>query len=110
MSKKWQKGGANEALRLAIRALDNGHKMKDVYKKYEIPRSTFREHYLGKRTSRKIGPSTTFISAKEKELVHYLEEMVRLACPLNTSQLKIKVVEMTQTRITPFKDGTPNKS
>ena len=36
--------------------------------------------------------------------------MARLACPINTSQLKIKVAEITQTMMIPFKNGISGKS
>ena len=48
--------------------------------------------------------------AKEEELEHYLQEMVRVSCPLNITQLIAKVVELTQTRWTPFTNGIPEKS
>ena len=40
----------------------------------------------------------------------YLEEMVRVSCPLNITQLKAKMGEITQTRLTPFTNGIPGKS
>ena len=32
-----------------------------------------------------------------------------IGLPLNTTQLRAKVAELTQTRVTPFKDGIPGK-
>ena len=102
---------SNKALIAAIDALDDGHKMQDVSNNFGIPRSTLREHYVGKRKSRKIGPKGVLITmAEETSLVQYLEEMVRVSCPLNITQLKLKVAEITQTRMTPFTHGILGKS
>ena len=38
---------------------------------------------------------------EENKLVFYMEKMVRVCCPLNTTQLKAKVAELCQTRSTP---------
>ena len=84
--------------------------MKEVSNNFRIPRSTLREHYFGKRKSRKIGPKCVLTMVKERQLVQYLEEMVRISCPLNPTQLKLKVAEMTQTRMIPFRNGIPGKS
>ena len=91
---------SSEALREAFYALDGGYKMKEVSNNFGIPRSTLREHYFGKRKSRKIRPKCVLTMAEERQLVQYLEEMVRISCPLNSTQLKQKVAEMTQTRMT----------
>ena len=47
---------------------------------------------------------------EEEELVEYLEEVVKPCCPLNTIQLKLKVVDIAQTRMIPFKNGRFEKS
>ena len=54
-----------------------------MQKKYGIPRSSVRDSYFGKRKSRKLGPQGVLTTAKEEELLHYLQEMVRVSCPLN---------------------------
>ena len=69
-----------------------------------------REHYIGKRKSRKIWPKGVLTKAEEASLVQYLKEMVRVSCSLNIAQLKLKVAEITQTRMTPFTNGIPGKS
>ena len=74
---------SNKALIAAIDALDDGYKIQDVSNNFGIPRSTLREHYVGKRKSRKIGPKGVLTMAEEASLVQYLVEMVRVSCPLN---------------------------
>jgi hypothetical protein len=46
-------------------------------------------------------------AAEEGKLVNYIHEMTRYGHPLNLTELKIKVVEATQLRTTPFTDGIP---
>ena len=60
--------------------------------------------------SRKIGPAPTLTTQEKEEFIHYLEEMVELGYPLNSSQLKAKVAEMIQVKTTPFKKGIPSNS
>ena len=50
---------SNEALRLSINAFDSGYKMKDVCKRFGIPRSTLREQYLGKNFFFKKGQNVS---------------------------------------------------
>ena len=102
MPKKIRRLWCNEALRLAFDALDSGYKMSEVSMKYGIPRSSLREHYHGRRKSRKLGPKGVLTMVEEEELVKYLHKMVRVSCPLNIAELKLKVVEITQGRMTPF--------
>ena len=47
---------------------------------------------------------------EEHDLVGYLDKMIALGHPLNPSQLKLKVAEITQERVTPFKNGIPGES
>ena len=82
--KRW----SNATLKAAIQTLDNGHRMKLVCQKFGIPRSSFREHYLEKRKSRKVRVAAVLTMAEEAELVQYMEDMIKISCPLNTIQLR----------------------
>ena len=57
-----------------------------------------------------MDPAPTLTKEEEVALIHYLEEMVDLGHPLNPFQLKTKVGEMIQSRLTPFKQGIPRNS
>ena len=57
-----------------------------------------------------MGPKTVLIMAEEKELVNYIHLMLHLDHPMTPTQLKNKVAEITQDRITPFKDGILGQS
>ena len=78
--------------------------MRDVSSKYRILNFTIREHYVGKTKSRDLGPHAILTMVKEEKLVQYLEEMVRVSCPLK-NPTKVKVTKITQTRMTPFING-----
>ena len=77
-------------------AIDEGYQWKEVCIYYGIPRISLRDHMSGKTKSRKMGPSLILTKEEEQGLLHYLEEMIELGHPLNPSQFKAKVAEMTQ--------------
>ena len=110
MASKKRGQWSNGALKAAFQALDNGYKMKDFCQKYGIPRSSLRDHYLSKIKSRKLGAAVLFIKDEEVELVQYLKDMVKISCPLTTIQLRLKVGEIIQARMTPFTNGVSGKS
>lgn len=60
---------------------------------------------MEKPRANKIGPKIILTMAKQEVFIKYMEEMVRWGCLLDTSQLKSKVAEITQTRLTPFTNG-----
>ena len=101
---------SNGALKAAFEALDNGYKMKDVCQKYGIPSSSLRDYYLDKRKCRKLGAAAFLIKDEKAELVQYLKDMVKISCPLTTIQLRLKVGEIIQARMTPFTNGASGKS
>ena len=74
---------SSEALKLAIDALDSGYNMSQVSRHFQIPRSSLRDHYEGRTKSRKSGPQGVLTTVEEQQLVTYLEDMVRVFCPLN---------------------------
>ena len=101
---------STKTMELAFEKLDDGYLMPEVSAFFNIPRSSLRDHYLGKTTSRKRGPQGVLTAEEEQALVGYLDKMIALGHPLNPSQLKLKVAEITQERVTPFKDGIPGES
>ena len=103
---KW----SDEDLKLAIEALDSGYSMREVCEAFSIPRTSLRDHYNGRLRSRKMGPPSILTKVEQDKLVLYMVEMAKLAHPLSATDLKLKVVEICQTRETPFKDGIRGKS
>jgi hypothetical protein len=77
---------------------------------YDIPRTTFRAHLTGTVLLRKRGATPVLTAAEEEQLVLYVIAIQNLGFPLFISQLKLKVVTMTQGRETPFTNGIPGPS
>ena len=88
-----------------MEAIDDGYTWEEVCRHHEIPRTSLRDHMSGRTTSKKMGPAPTLTTKEEGGLVKYLADMVEIGHPLNTSQLKSKVAEITQCRHTPFRHG-----
>ena len=103
---KW----SDEDLKLAIGVLDSRYSMREVCEAFSIPRTSLRNHYNEKVTSRKMEPPSILTKEDEDKLVFYMVEMAKLAHPLSVTDVKLKVAEFCQTRGTPFKDGIPGKS
>ena len=101
---------STEALHLAIEGLDQGWKMSEVCEKYKIPRSSLRDHVVGRSRGRKMGPKTILTKDEEEKLCEYINVMVDWGHPMTPNQLKSKVAEITQNRVTPFKNGIPGES
>ena len=67
---------SDEALKLAIEALDQGHKMSKVCLKYGIPKSSLRDHVEGSTKTRRMGPNTILTQEEKCQLVDYIQMMV----------------------------------
>ena len=85
---------SSESLELAIEGLDQGYKISEVCEKYNIPRSSLRDHFLGKSRGRKMGPKTVLSAEQEEKLCDYIDLMVNWGHPMTPLQLKNKVVEI----------------
>ena len=67
---------STEALHLAIEGLGQGWKMSEVCEKYNIPRSSLRDHVVGRSRDRKMGPKTILTKDEEEKLCEYINVMV----------------------------------
>lgn len=97
-------------MELAFEKLDDGYLMPEVSAYFKIPRNSLRYHYFRITISRKRRPQGVLTAEEEKALVFYLDEMIALGHFLNQSQLKLKVTEITQKMVTPFKNEIPRES
>ena len=88
---------------VSLQKLDDCYKMTKVSVYFKILRSSLKNHYLGITTSTKRGPQGVLTAENEKILILYLDKMIVLSNLPNLSQLKLKVIEITQERVTPFK-------
>ena len=84
--------------------------MSEVFEKCNIPRSSLRDHVIGKCRGKKIGPKTILSMDKETQLFQYIELIVKWKHAMTPIQLKAKVAKITQDKITPFKNGVPGDS
>ena len=73
---------SSEALHLAMEGLDEGYKMNEVCKKYNMPRSSLRDHQIGRSRGRKMGPKTILTKDEEIKLCHYIDLMVEWRHPM----------------------------
>ena len=94
-------------LQYAIEAVERGGRIRTIARHYGIPASSLRDHLYGRTVCRKRGRQGVLTNKEEEELENYLLEMQNLGYPLTIAQLQLKVAEITQTRVTPFRDGIP---
>ena len=90
----------NEDLTKAIDFYDLGYKLSDCAKAFNIPKSSLKNQFNGKTTTRKIGPKTVLTKQKEGFVIEYIYEMLDVEQPLTPQMLKL----------TQFKDGIPGDS
>ena len=82
-----------------------GYKISECCEAFNIPRSSLRDHLSGRTTTRKIGARTILTNQEEQLLIQYIDEMLEVGQPLTPQMLKLKVAEICQGKLTPFKDG-----
>ena len=88
-------------------AVDDGAPVKIVARLYGIPTTSLRDHVTGKTISRKRGKSGVLSFEEENKLVNWIFRVQTLGHPITLSQCRLKVVEITQDRDTPFTKGIP---
>ena len=91
----------------AMAAVERGGKIRAVARNFDIPASTLADHVNGRILQRKKGPPTVLTQSEETALEQYILKMQEYAYPLSMDQLRLKVAEMVQERVTPFRDGIP---
>ena len=65
-----------------MKALDAGYTFVEVLRAFNIPRSSLRDHYLGKGRNRKIGAKRILGKKEDEVLSKYILEMAAVALPL----------------------------
>ena len=89
----------------AMAVVEGGGKIRAVARNFDIQASTLADHVNGRVLQRKKGPPTVLTQSEEKALEEYILKMQEYAYPLSMDQLRLKVAEMVQERVTPFRDG-----
>ena len=90
-----------------VAAVERGAKIRAVARDFDIPTSTLGDHVNGRILQRKKRPPTVLTQSEEKALQAYILKMQEYAYPLSMDQLRLKVAEIVQDRVTPFRDGIP---
>ena len=93
-----------------MKAVDVEYTYGEVSIVFDIPRTTLRDYYLGKRTSRKMEGKGVLSKEEDDALCKYILGMVEIGLPLIPNQVREKVVEITQERPTSFTNGFPGRS
>ena len=91
----------------AMAAIKRGGKIRALARNFDIQASTLADHVNGRVLQRKKGPPTMLTQSEERALEEYILKIQEYAYPLSMDQLRLKVAEMVQERVTPFRDGIP---
>lgn len=87
----------------AISAItDDGMKIREASRIYEIPPTSLRNHLWGTTSGRQRGICPTLKQDEESKLVDFIFKMQELCYPLTPTDLRVKVAQATQTRETPW--------
>jgi hypothetical protein len=92
----------DEMLVTTMHAVDSGSALCTVARHFDIPATSLRDHIYGRSLGRKRGRQGTLSIQEENDLVQYLLKMQDLGYPLTVGELRLKVAEMTETRVNPF--------
>jgi hypothetical protein len=97
----------DETLAAAMHAVDSGSALCTMARHFDIPATFLRDHIYGRSLGRKRGRQGTLSVQEENDLVQYLLKMQDLGYPLTVGELRLKVAEMTETRVNPFTNNIP---
>jgi hypothetical protein len=101
---------SSASLKLALRVVDDGYKIRETGRHFDIPASSLIDHVYGRTLGRKRGKEGVLTVEDEGLLVEYMLNMAALGYPLTLGQLKFKVATLVQDRPNPFTNGIPGKS
>jgi hypothetical protein len=84
--------------------------MKKASRNWGIPLFFLRNHLNDRRTSRRIRFGGVLTNEKNVVIVRWVLIMQEVGLPITLQQLKMKMLEFTQTRLAPFYNGIPSAS
>jgi hypothetical protein len=99
----------DDELSSAIAAHDSGMSMKMASLQFGIPYNSFREHYYGVRKSRVREAKGVLSMEEEQQLSDWLFSMVERGFGLTPTALRMKVSEITMSKMTPFREDIPGR-
>lgn len=80
---------------------DDGMKIREASRIYNIPATSLRNHLWGTTTGRHRGICPTLKHDEERKLVDFIFKMQEIGYPLTPTDLRVKVAQATQARQTP---------
>jgi hypothetical protein len=104
---KW----TNQALKERMEEVERGTSMmKKASRNWGIPLSSLTDHLKGRTKSERIVFGGVLIDEENVAIVRWVFPMHEVGLPITLQQLKMKMVEFTQTRPAPFYSGIPSAS
>ena len=100
---------ADDQFSSTIAAYDSGMSMKKASLQFGIPYSSFREHCYGIRKLRVKETRGVISMEEEQQLSDWFLSMVERGYGLTPTALKMKVNEITMSKVTPFREGIPGR-
>jgi hypothetical protein len=79
--------------------------LKKAINYWNILVTSFLNHLNGKTRSMKVGPQGMLIEHEDEAMVTWVLNMQKVGLFVNIQQLKMKVVEITETKPTPFQSS-----
>jgi hypothetical protein len=86
------------------------HSLKKVSESWNISLNFFSNYLNGETKSKKMGPTSLLTEEKHVTIVAWILGMHECGFSIPLQRLKIKVVELTQTKPPPFKHRVPRKT
>jgi hypothetical protein len=101
----------NERLEVVMDDGERGRcSLREASMSWNIFLSSFFDHLNKKTRSRKMGLRGVLTKEEDVVVIKWTSNMQECGLSISLQQLKIKVVELTQTKDTSFQDGIPNNS
>jgi hypothetical protein len=92
-----------ETLKTAMDVVERGtHSLKRAIKSWNIPMISIVDHLNGKTRSKKMEPRSVLIEKEDVVVIKWALNMQECGLSISLQQLKMKVVNLTQTRDTPL--------
>ncbi len=96
----------DETLETTMDVVEKGlHSLRRAKRSWNIPMSSLSNHPNGKTRSRKMGPRGVLIKVEDLGVIAWTLAMQECGLSISRQQLKMKVIKLTQTRVTRFRDG-----
>jgi hypothetical protein len=84
--------------------------LRKANRHWNTPLTSLSDHLYGKTRSRKLGPIGVLIIEENQAMVAWVLSMQEIGLSISLQQLKMKMVELTQTRPTTFRRRLPRTS